>query len=63
MVTGICLYYNIAEKHLNMLDNLREFKKMLVGIGMEPQTDQPSGGLDCLDVTQAKALTNYLHIR
>jgi len=49
-----------------MLDNLKEFKKMLAGIGIEPNPETPikSGGLDGIfDVAQAKAITEYVHTR
>ena len=46
---------------MTIIDNLKEYKKMLVGIGHEsPET---SGGLDCFDVNQAKLITDYVAAR
>ncbi|ELT90412.1 hypothetical protein CAPTEDRAFT_221472 [Capitella teleta] len=53
---------NIKEKHLGMVQNLLEYKKMLVGIGVELGPDQTGGGLECLDIGQAKMLTDYLQL-
>ncbi len=50
-----------SEKHLSIVENLKEYKKMLVGIGMDHA--ETSGGLDCFDINQAKAITDYLYIR
>ena len=78
----------LTEKTLTLLDNLKEFKKMLVGVGLPPpqpvqpeqesaQTlaDEPSSTeaattvpthvnvLDCFNVAQAKAMTDYVYGR
>jgi len=49
---------NIRDKQMTVVDNLKEFKKMLVGIGQE--TPEISGGLDCFDISQAKLITDYM---
>ena len=46
---------------MTVVDNLKEFKKMLVGIGQE--TPEISGGLDCFDISQAKLITDYMASR
>ena len=53
---------------MSLTDNLKEFKKMFAGIGIEPNPEVPvkiqSGGLDgVFNVTQAKAITDYVHRR
>ncbi|XP_033757791.1 ciliary-associated calcium-binding coiled-coil protein 1-like isoform X2 [Pecten maximus] len=50
---------NVKEQHMAMIDNLREFKKMLIGIDPEYQ-EIKSAGLDFFNTQQAKALTNYV---
>ena len=44
-----------------LVDNLRELKKMFVGIGQD--SPEITGGLACFNVEQAKLITEYLHIR
>lgn len=51
------------EKHLSLVENLKEMKKMLVGIGAESGPDMQYGGLEFFDVNQAKEITNYLYTR
>ncbi|XP_077992718.1 ciliary-associated calcium-binding coiled-coil protein 1-like isoform X2 [Glandiceps talaboti] len=52
------LLENIKDKKMSLVDNLKEFKKMLIGIGNE--NSEFSGGLDFFDISQAKTLTDYL---
>ncbi|XP_001628945.2 ciliary-associated calcium-binding coiled-coil protein 1 [Nematostella vectensis] len=51
------LLENIKEKQLSLVESLKEFRNLLVGIGVEncPKT----GGLECFDVSQAKLITDY----
>ncbi|KAI0207285.1 Ciliary-associated calcium-binding coiled-coil protein 1 [Lamellibrachia satsuma] len=79
------LLENIKEKTLTLLDNLKEFKRMLAGVGLlplPPQPEQesmhtvaetqsltemtgpppvPTTVLDCFNIVQAKAMSDYLH--
>ncbi|XP_067657637.1 ciliary-associated calcium-binding coiled-coil protein 1-like isoform X2 [Haliotis asinina] len=55
------LFENVKEKHLSLVENLKEMKKMLVGIGAENGPDMQYGGLEFFDVNQAKDITNYLY--
>ncbi|XP_071090348.1 ciliary-associated calcium-binding coiled-coil protein 1-like [Haliotis cracherodii] len=55
------LFNNVKEKHLSLVENLKEMKKMLVGIGAESGPDMQYGGLEFFDVNQAKEITNYLY--
>ncbi|XP_060084621.1 ciliary-associated calcium-binding coiled-coil protein 1-like isoform X2 [Ylistrum balloti] len=50
---------NVKEQHMAMVDNLKEFKKMLIGIDPEYQ-EIKSAGLDFFNTQQAKALTIYV---
>ncbi|XP_013381651.1 ciliary-associated calcium-binding coiled-coil protein 1 isoform X2 [Lingula anatina] len=50
---------NVKDKHLSMVDNLKEFKKMLVGVGQE--NPESPGGLEFFDLNQAKMVADYLH--
>ncbi|XP_078668428.1 ciliary-associated calcium-binding coiled-coil protein 1-like isoform X2 [Branchiostoma floridae x Branchiostoma belcheri] len=52
------LLENIREKQMSLVDNLKELKKMLVGIGQE--NPEVTGGLDFFNTDQAKLLTNYI---
>ncbi|XP_077869657.1 ciliary-associated calcium-binding coiled-coil protein 1-like [Saccoglossus kowalevskii] len=52
------LLENIKESKMTLVDNLKEFKKMLPGIGNE--NSDISGGLDFFDINQAKTITDYL---
>ncbi|XP_021372957.1 uncharacterized protein C10orf107 homolog isoform X2 [Mizuhopecten yessoensis] len=50
---------NVKEQHMTMVDNLKEFKKLLIGI--EPEYQQiKSAGLDFFNTQQAKAVTTYV---
>lgn len=49
---------NIKEKQMNMVDNVNELKKMLVGIGLD---DVKSAGLDFFDLNHAKLITEYVY--
>ncbi|XP_031564152.1 ciliary-associated calcium-binding coiled-coil protein 1-like isoform X2 [Actinia tenebrosa] len=51
------LVENIKDKHMSLAESLVEFKRLLVGIGME--NCPKSGGLECFDISQAKVITNY----
>ena len=51
--------FYITEKHLHILDNLKEFKDMMSGVGQAES--ETSGGLDCFDSSQAKAIFEYFH--
>ncbi|XP_050395559.1 ciliary-associated calcium-binding coiled-coil protein 1 isoform X2 [Patella vulgata] len=53
------LLENIKDKHMTMVENLKEFQKMMVGIGVE-QSVVPSGGLEFFDINQAKMITEYV---
>jgi len=48
-----------AEKHMHILDNIRELKMMMSGVGAV-ETETP-GGLDIFDSTQAKKIADYFH--
>lgn len=50
---------NIKEKQMNVVDNLQEFKRLFAGIDVEKA--EASGGLECFDVSQAKAVTDYFY--
>ncbi|KAK3739821.1 hypothetical protein QZH41_009067 [Actinostola sp. cb2023] len=52
------LLENIKEKHMTLAENLKAFKGLLAGIGVEHCS--LSGGLECFDVNQAKIITDYL---
>ena len=43
---------------MNMVDNVNELKKMLVGIGLD---DVKSAGLDFFDLSHAKLITEYVY--
>ena len=43
---------------MNMVDNVNELKKMLVGIGLD---DVKSAGLDFFDPNHAKLITEYIY--
>merc|ERR1712227_298006 len=49
---------NLKDQQLDVPPALVEFKKMLVGCGLE--NAENSGGLDCFDSSQAKSITEYL---
>lgn len=52
----------ISEQHMAMVDNLKEFKKMLIGI--EPNHPNiRSSGLDFFNTTQAKRIATYINTR
>lgn len=53
------LLLNLQEKNMTLLENLKEFKKMLVGIGQE--NCETSGGLECFNIKQAKDISDYVH--
>ncbi|KAF6018260.1 C10orf107 [Bugula neritina] len=53
------LLLNIKEKHMHILDNIRELKMMMSGVGAV-ETETP-GGLDIFDSTQAKKIADYFH--
>lgn len=51
----------LTEHHLSLVDNMKAFKKMVSGIGVEsPLT---SGGLDFFDVDHAKLISDYVFTR
>ncbi|XP_070540003.1 ciliary-associated calcium-binding coiled-coil protein 1-like isoform X2 [Ptychodera flava] len=52
------LVNNIKEKKMSVVDNLKEFKKMVAGVGNE--NCEFTGGLDFFDINQAKTVTDYL---
>ncbi|XP_041368740.1 ciliary-associated calcium-binding coiled-coil protein 1-like isoform X2 [Gigantopelta aegis] len=54
------LFENVKEKQMSLVDNLRELKKMLMGIGMEGQATN-YGGLEFFDTQKAKAITDYVY--
>ena len=47
-----------SEKQMAIVDNIRELKKMITGIGQEG--GESSGGLECFSVEQAKPVTDYV---
>lgn len=49
---------NIKDQQLSVSPNLIEFKKMLVGCGLDNM--DAKGGLECFDTSQAKSLTEYM---
>ena len=51
---------------MTLTDNLKDFRKMLAGIGMDQNVDikPPSGGLENLfDINQAKLISEYIYTR
>lgn len=44
---------------MHILDNLKEFKDMMSGVG-QTDTETP-GGLDCFEPAQAKSIAEYFH--
>ncbi|KAL3864964.1 hypothetical protein ACJMK2_006605 [Sinanodonta woodiana] len=50
------LLEKIKDKNMSMVENLREFKKMMVGIGLD---DVKDGSLDCFNVAQASKISNF----
>ncbi|KAK3095574.1 hypothetical protein FSP39_016249 [Pinctada imbricata] len=53
------LFDNIKEKHMHLVDNLKEYQILLKGI--EPEhPDVKSEGLDFFNVVQAKAVSDYI---
>ena len=59
MLIGI-INTSVSEKHMTMVDNVNELKKMFVGIGIE---DVRAAGLDFFDVQQTKLITDYVYSR
>lgn len=56
----MCFFF--SDQHMNRVDNLKEFKKVMMGI--EPEyPDVKSAGLDFFSVKQAKAICNYINTR
>ncbi|CAH1785095.1 unnamed protein product [Owenia fusiformis] len=53
------LLENIKERHLTVVENICEYKKMLVGIGQE--SPEETGGLNFFDISQAATLNEYLY--
>ncbi|XP_052102155.1 ciliary-associated calcium-binding coiled-coil protein 1-like isoform X1 [Mytilus californianus] len=54
------LFDNVKEQHMNKVDNLKEFKAVMMGI--EPEyPDVKSAGLDFFSVAQARAIALYIH--
>ena len=51
----------LPEKQMNIVDNLSEMKKSLMGVGVDHC--EGSGGLECFEVNQAKLITQYMHTR
>ena len=54
------LIYFSTEKHLTLVDNVNEMKKMFVGIGLD---DVRATGLDFFDIPQSKIITDYIYSR
>lgn len=52
------LLENIKEKNLSRVDNLKELKKLLAGVGVD--NPEITGGLDFFTVEQAKNILDYL---
>ncbi|ESO95106.1 hypothetical protein LOTGIDRAFT_203888 [Lottia gigantea] len=50
---------NVKEKHMSIIENIKELQKMLVGIGVE-HAIQPSGGLQFFNIQQAKLISDYV---
>ncbi|XP_067858869.1 ciliary-associated calcium-binding coiled-coil protein 1 isoform X2 [Heptranchias perlo] len=51
---------NISDKHLPLLDNLKEFTKVMAKIGQS--RSEKSGDVEFFTVDQAKAIINYMKI-
>lgn len=49
---------NVKEKHMTMVDNVNELKKLFVGIGLD---DVKAAGLDFFNVQQTKLITEYIY--
>ncbi|CAD5118917.1 DgyrCDS7592 [Dimorphilus gyrociliatus] len=58
---GHNLFDNIQEKHISLVENLKELKKYFAGIAMN-DTVELSGGLECFDLNQAKDILTFLNI-
>ena len=54
-------YNHNVEKQMAIVDNLKELKKMMTGVGQEGP--EHSGGLECFSVEQVKLITDYIHRR
>ncbi|XP_064603404.1 ciliary-associated calcium-binding coiled-coil protein 1-like isoform X2 [Liolophura sinensis] len=52
------LLENVKDHHLSLVDNMKAFKKMMSGIGVESPLS--SGGLDFFDVDHAKLISDYV---
>lgn len=48
---------------MSLVDNMKELKKMLVGIGIETGPNVPSGGLEFFDVADGQAISKYIFDR
>lgn len=59
IIAVCCGVFHILEKHMHILDNLKELKDMVAGIG-QPEAETP-GGLDCFDSAQARTIVQYFH--
>ena len=55
----IFIYFS-TEKHMTLVDNVNEMKKMFVGIGLD---DVRATGLDFFDIPQSKIITDYIYSR
>ena len=63
--THYCLsdvfYNHNVEKQMTIVENLKELKRMMTGVGQEGS--EHSGGLECFSVQQVKLITDYIHRR
>ncbi|RUS79551.1 hypothetical protein EGW08_012681, partial [Elysia chlorotica] len=54
------LLYKIKDEQATMVDLLKEFRKNLVGIGVELVPEIESGGMEFFSIEQATAITDFL---
>ncbi|KAK7465959.1 hypothetical protein BaRGS_00037497, partial [Batillaria attramentaria] len=54
------LLENLKEKQMSLVDNVKEMKLLLVGIGTEVAGDVPGGGMEFLEPAQALAVSDYI---
>ncbi|XP_074642825.1 ciliary-associated calcium-binding coiled-coil protein 1-like isoform X2 [Tubulanus polymorphus] len=51
---------NIKDKNMSLVENLIELKKCLRGVGQE--NPEQTGGLDCFNMDQGKAISDYFQL-
>ncbi|XP_064630369.1 ciliary-associated calcium-binding coiled-coil protein 1-like isoform X2 [Lineus longissimus] len=54
------LLENVKDKQMTMVDNLKQFKKSLAGIGQD--APEVYGGMEFFDINQAKAVSDFVYM-